>query len=1220
MSLRDVNYKEVYVSGVDNLVKDFYIPSLEQSVLYQRRTGYFNSRALAMAARGLSGLLRNNGKMELLCGVQMDKEEAEVIRDPVSYLERRAIDVLKALEQPYDELEKQRLGLLAHLLSTGKLEIKIGYRKGGIYHEKAGIFRDAEGNIVAFNGSGNETPGGWLNNTESFHAFTSWQDDRHIRPEIETFERLWNNRDTKTTVIPLPYAVVRGIIEFKDYFEAGMDEPIDPMDIQTQVDIPDWKWTPQLAYIFEAPRLWNHHDFAYAQTAITPYEHQDYIASTVLNSWPPRYLFADEVGLGKTIEAGLVIKGFKAAGRIERLLILAPKNVMPQWQEELYTKFGFEAWRLDGDHVYPPHLDPSQPRDKERVDAANPFRSKHHLIVSSQLIRSEERLAQALGLEYDLVILDEAHHARASGSGGRREPNKLLQAMEQLRYHTQGLIMMTATPIQLSRMDLWDLLSILELPGKWQDRHLFDRFFADINAPDVDWAFLLDMVQSSLQLMDFDENEEAHRLQEDYPEVDVYRLIHIVKENEVSAIRDLSEKEQEALKVLLYRFTPVRQMIFRHTRELLKQYKKEGKFSGKIADRNPTKQQIDLQGDDDDPRSERGLYKQIDLYVREYYAKYNSIRKGMGFLMETYRKRLTSSLYAIKRSLEKRHLRLKQALETGDYGILFKELEEEDYMDIPDYILDGLIDELGVGQQSFSTHRSVLHHIIEKEYEYLDEFIASLQSLPYDTKADHLDRLLADIFGKGKRQIIIFSQFKDTVDFLLDYFKPKYGTRLGSYTGQGGQYWDGHQWIMCSKQDIQRKFADPSDRMDLLICTDAASEGLNLQTCDTMINYDIPWNPMRIEQRIGRIDRIGQQSPIVDIYTLFYRDSVEEKAYNRCLQRINFFKSALGHLQPILQATEQAIRDAALASSVEEENKIFERMQTEFEETIAQTEENLRIERLLNHYTPQLPMMTSRAPITQHELEEILQPYIESQGWKKEGELWKKNGKTITFDQTYMDRLGGQTELVTPHSNLSKLIGTLPEIPEVIENDHTIHRIEVTGLTGFVVEKNNRYYIAKNLTELTNPQGTQYSSLTEAKLGLIHLIRAQKIEYLNAEKKAWENRRYNWQVRVKMYLETVAKWRWNTATKIEGIFEFSKEALFREWNNYLQSPERENLRQLADIINYKPSFNPAERTKGRPSKRSPRDSRKEQLFLDDLVRITKRLHIIHEQLEHFMET
>ena len=319
LSLRDVQYKAAYVSGVDNLVRDFYIPSLRESVLYQRRTGYFNSRALAMAARGLSGMLAHGGKMQLLCSVQLEKDEEAVLRDPVGYLEQQTVDVARMLEQPYDMVERLRLAILAELLARDLLEIKIGVsHKGGIYHEKAGIFRDEEGDIVAFNGSGNETPGGWVRNTESFHTYTSWKDDHHIRPEIDTFNKLWHNRLPGTTVIPLPEALREQLIQFRDYYQEGLDEPLDSSDI-LQHQVVEWSWTPKLAYLFEAPRLWNHHDFAYAETAVTPYEHQDYVATTVLETWPPRFLRCDEVGLGKTIEAGLIIKGFLAAGRIDRL-------------------------------------------------------------------------------------------------------------------------------------------------------------------------------------------------------------------------------------------------------------------------------------------------------------------------------------------------------------------------------------------------------------------------------------------------------------------------------------------------------------------------------------------------------------------------------------------------------------------------------------------------------------------------------------------------------------------------------------------------------------------------------------------------------------------------------------------------------------------------------------------------------------------------------------
>lgn len=1213
MSLKEVNYKAAYVSGVDNLVMDFYIPTLQQSVLYQRRTGYFNSRALAMAARGISGLLKNGGNMQLLCSVQLDRTDEEVMRDPRSYLERKAVDILEELEKPYDELEKKRLGLLAHLLDNEQLEIKIALRSGGIYHEKAGIFRDKEGNIVAFNGSGNETPGGWVNNHESFHVFTSWEDYRHITPEIDTFERLWGEKDSETDVMPLPKAVIKGILKFKDYFREGMDEEIDPTDIGIEIE-EGFQWTPELAYAFEAKRLWNHHDFAYGETAIEPFEHQDYIASTVIDNWPPRFLFADEVGLGKTIEAGLVIKGFLAAGMIQRLLILAPANVVKQWQEELYNKFGISGWILKGNYVYGPQIDPKEEPPREPVDAANPFRSKQIILASSQLIRSEERLEQLLNLEFDMVILDEAHHARATGPAHKREKNKLLQAMEELRYHTQGLILMTATPIQLSRMDLWDLLSILELPGRWQDASSFDMFFNAINADGKDWSFLMDMVKSNIDLTGIDEDS-LKLLREDFPEVDEYKLLGILKDGKTTHISDLSDEEKEAFLVLLYRHTPVRQMIFRHTRELLKRYRKEGKFKGKIADRNPERVNIELRGSESDPTSERGLYNKIEHYVKEYYAQYNDIRKGMGFLMETYRKRLTSSMYAIKKSLEKRHDRLEETLETGSYGTLVEDLEEDDLLDLPDNIADDFSDELADVKKKVIEDYARLREVIEEERDFLKDFLRDLRSLPHDSKAEKLDEILGEVFGAGKRQVIIFSQFKDTVDFLLDYFKESFGRRLGSYSGQGGSYWDGERWSLCTKQEIQNKFSDPQDPLDILICTDAASEGLNLQTCDTLINYDVPWNPMRIEQRIGRIDRIGQESPIVDVHTIFYKDSVEEKAYNRCLERINYFKSALGHLQPILQATEKAIRNAALAKTPQDEKQAFESMEKEIGETVAQVDENLRIERLLNHYTPKLPLLTQKAPISQDELEDILGPILMEKGWTKEDDCWIRGPEKITFDHTLMDRKGGHFDLITPHSNLSLLTGTLGSFPDSIEGkDRTIHRVEVEGYTGFIVETQEGFFISKNLKDLSSPDGERDTSLEDAKVRLRYIMAERRKKYLETELNAWENREHNWRIRVRMYLDTVARWRWHTATTVEGLFEFSKEALFREWNHYLDDSERKKTKQLAEIVDYKPGFDPSERKRGRPAKKSPRDSRKEDIFLEDLKRITSKLNLIQEQL------
>jgi len=1204
MTLKDVRYKAAYVSGVDNLVQDFYIPTLSQSVLYQRRTGYFNSRALAMAGRGLSGLIKKGGKMQLLCSVQLDRSEEEVLKDPVSYVERRSMDLLSALEQPYDELEKKRFGLLAEMLHRGLLEIRVVWQQGGIYHEKAGIFTDKDDNIVAFNGSGNETPGGWVNNTESFHVFTSWEDDRHIRPEIETFDRLWNGRDPKVTVIPLPFAIVKKLIQFRDYFKEKIDEPMDPFDFPLH-RFGGWEWTPTLSYIFDAPRLWNHADFAYGETAIKPYEHQDYVASAVLAEWPPRFMLCDEVGLGKTIEAGLIIKGFLAAGRIDRLLILAPKHILKQWQGELLRKFGIEVWRLDGNFVFGPQFFSDTPPEKELTDAANPFRSKPLLIAGSELVRSDARRDQVLGLEYDLVIVDEAHHARARGRSGKRESNRLLDVLEELRFHTQGMLLLTATPIQLDRRELWDLLNIIELPGRWQDERLFDDFFSSLNSDEPDWKFLFDMVQEFIKMWGVDEKS-IEELASTNPRI--YDVLRIMKDSKVAMISSLSDEDQKMLKLLLYRHTPVYKLVFRNGRELLKRYKQEGKFSGKIAERVPVKDTIELKGSAGDPQSERGLYDRIDKYVTDFYARYNGIRQGLGFLMETYRKRLTSSLYAIKESLGRRHQLLGKALETEDYTELIRGLDEDERLDLPDDVYDEFVaDEEDKPQEGSILRWAGLRDLVQEEYDYLDSFIRDLQDLPSDSKAAYLDDLLMNIRVSGSRRVIIFSQFKDTVTFLLNYFKDRYGDNLGSYTGDGGRFWRNNKWNDCSKVAIEEKFRDDIDPLTILICTDAASEGLNLQSCDTLINYDIPWNPMRIEQRIGRVDRIGQESPKVFVHTLFYKDTVEEKVYSKCLERIGYFKSALGHVQPILQYTEDTIRKAALANTKEKRDEILGKIDEEIE-SVAQMSEDIDIDQIINHYRPQLPQMTHKIPITQQELMSALAPRLSSAGWREEGPLWKRNDEAITFEPSLPDLKDIKVKVVLPQYPLPQLFGNLPPIPQNISNEkNTVNRVAIDRYIGYILQSEKGFHIIRKISDFMEFPAKAHRTLDEAKSFLKTEFEDKRKANREAESKAWNNRLSNWKSRCKMYLDRISAWRIRMATS-EGILsKFDPTEIKNDWRQYLDNIERKTTKQLSDMIGYEPATDGIRKPRGKPSKISPKDTRKERIFLDEYEKISQKI-------------
>jgi ERCC4-related helicase len=1216
VSLRDNSYQVQYISGIDNLVEQFYIPSLKQARLYQRRTGYFNARSLALASRGFSALLRKpDAKVQLICSVELDREEADVLGDPAAFVARQAVEVLQLLEEPKDAIEKKRLGLLAKLLQENRLEIRVAVpRTGGIYHEKAGIFTDGEGNRVAFNGSGNETPGGWLRNTESFHAFTSWEDARHVRPEVETFERLWSNTHPGTTVVTLPDAVRRGILRFVTYApEEG--EPSDPGDPMGQRS--PFEWTPELAYAFEAPRLWNREEFAFAETGVTPYEHQDYIASTVLESWPPRFLLADEVGLGKTIEAGLILRGLRGAGHLSRVLILAPKNLLHQWQEELLTKFNIDTWRLEGRHVVGPKRSPDERAEREEVDAENPFRSKPILIVSSQLLRAEERVRQALALEYDLVVVDEAHHARARGKAGKRITNRLLEALQELRLRTQGLLLLTATPMQLDRRELWDLLSLLELPGRWQDEDQFDRFYQQLSTNRPDWPLIFALLEDARKAWSTDASLLSD-LREDYPGVNVHALLGIVENSETGRLLELSERDLEALKVLCYRMAPLYRLVFRNTRELLKRYRAEGKFHGGLADRETSTHIVPMEGIPSvsgasfSPTSEWGLYQRIGDYVAEAYTRYEGIQTGLGFVMVTYQKRLTSSFFAIRKSLERRQETLRHLVETQDttqLGPSDEDLAEEDDPELQEEIQDVLRSDLN------SRARAITHEA-EKELEFLHSFLEDLRTLNRDSKAEHLEDLLREEFSRGTLQVIVFSQFKDTVDYLLDRLRPIYGERLGSFTGEGGRYWRSGRWVSCPKQDIQERFADTRDDLSLLICTDAASEGLNLQTCHVLINYDLPWNPMRIEQRIGRVDRIGQEAPRVRVHTMLYRQTVEGRVYERCLERIGDFRTALGHLQPILQETARIIREASMSPDAAKREEILNGIDQRYEaesRSVAEIDQVLRSERLLRSYRPRLPTASRSVPLSQQELEDTLGPVLILQGWHKENSLWTDGSRRITFDATLNDRKVTDAVYVSHIYPLASLFPPgQPEPPrEFYDGRRRVNRLLQEGVVGYVVGFGENFHLVASYRNLSEPTGPAFSSVEEAQAALAYRLDQNRQRWVDEQRQAWQRRYTNWESRAGLYLDRVAAWRWKLMRAQAGSGGApSYESFLSAWAKYLHESERDAANRLSTLLGYHPPPEIVDHTtRGRISKEGPRNARTEQALLHERLEIDRHLEL-----------
>jgi superfamily II DNA or RNA helicase len=297
-----------------------------------------------------------------------------------------------------------------------------------------------------------------------------------------------------------------------------------------------------------------------------------------------------------------------------------------------------------------------------------------------------------------------------------------------------------------------------------------------------------------------------------------------------------------------------------------------------------------------EPHREVPLYKAVSDYVRHFYQlaeKEN--RKALGFLMTLYRKRLTSSFYAIKQSLQRRLDGI--SLTPDDLG---------DLDDADDAVIEGL--------------ESYMQSVDPREIQYLQDLLHQFENTGEDTKLSHLLNVLRQEL-MNRESAIAFTQYTDTMDYLRNELCLLYGSQVACYSGRGGELYQSGTWKIVPKEDIKKRFR--AGEIKILLCTESASEGLNLQTCGVLINYDMPWNPMRVEQRIGRIDRIGQAHATVTIHNFYYDGTVEAKVYRKLRDRIQAFTTVVGNLQPILAQVPTFIEQAVMSADPEEEDVLL---------------------------------------------------------------------------------------------------------------------------------------------------------------------------------------------------------------------------------------------------------------------------------------------------------
>jgi len=553
--------------------------------------------------------------------------------------------------------------------------------------------------------------------------------------------------------------------------------------------------------------------------------HQVKAAHEILTSYDHRYLIGDEVGLGKTIEAAIVIEELAARGQADRVLIVAPAPLTTQWQEELREKFDQNYVIYDRDYV-------EAKRDAHPTE--NVWSQEDRIITSIDFAKQEDMRAalENVGEDWDIALFDESHHLTARREGKRgKDPTDRYKVGKVVSETSDGLLFLTGTPHKGKRDQFYFMISLL----------------------------------------------------------DPYRFRH---EDDVN---------KEGLEDL---------MIRRLKSEM---YESDG--SKMFPDKNIQTLPVDLKP------QERELYEDITEYITEHYnLATREENDAAGFAMVLYQKRLVSSIHAIRKSLRNRM----DAIEAGgadpnDLSQVTKSLLSE-YREDPEMLTDAqrehVEEELGAAAASTDPEK------VKEELEIVRNLYNQAKAIDVDTKAEELRNYVDGILEKDpEEKILIFTEYTDTLEYLRD--------RVFRERDVAEIYGD------LSQSQRQEEFEKFEYSSNIMIATDAAREGLNLQFAHIMVNYDLPWNPTRIDQRIGRLHRYGQEET-VEIRNLFIENTRESDILQRLFEKIDEIEETLGMssdvLGLVLEETDLEQQIMSALAKGEDGDEIAEDLESQIEE------------------------------------------------------------------------------------------------------------------------------------------------------------------------------------------------------------------------------------------------------------------------------------------------
>lgn len=538
-----------------------------------------------------------------------------------------------------------------------------------------------------------------------------------------------------------------------------------------------------------------------------------------LNSPNRRLLVADEVGLGKTIEAGHIMLELKARRELNHVLIVCPKSLQRKWKDELAFKFGLQF------KIYESQKDLLADMQEHRV-AVHAIINYEKIRMKRQKSKDEKKAKDEMpkniveflsqnDFHFSLVLCDEAHKMR------NRE-TQTYKGAEIIMSQANAAVFLTATPVMISTENLYNLLHLLD-NTRYYNYQIFDN-----------------------------------RLQENRPFVDALTdLNHHVPLPAIA--KNLNEAE------ILTRFFSDEVEIFSHQTTVGKAF----------ADDAMYQEIIQMLNGEDNSKNRARLQ-----YLISSMSMMNNI------FSRTRKREVTTDMSQAER---KPHMR--KVVLTEEERIEFDRVIEEykDDNSYTDYWGEEVLTQggaLGLVQKKRQVASSVYAYLNTESN--LDKGIDEYADYT-DAKFEELLRIIDEVFRHGTKKIVIFALFRKTLKYLQIRFKQRgFGTLM-------------IHGMVENRIDILDEFKN-NPNAHILLSSEVGSEGLDMQFCNSMVNYDLPWNPMVVEQRIGRIDRFGQKSPTVNIYNVIVADSIQEDIYIRLLDRIGIFRGTIGDMEAILDA------------------------------------------------------------------------------------------------------------------------------------------------------------------------------------------------------------------------------------------------------------------------------------------------------------------------------